>query len=203
MPALVGSGLTGCGHDGRTHDQGSDTSAGGETANGIGGQGGASRTPTCGESTAANIEGPFFQLGSPERTNIRAEEPGPRLLLTGIVTGLDCRPIEGALLDFWQADEDGVYDNEGAGFRGFQYTNARGEYELQTIIPGRYLNGSQFRPAHIHVKVTVGEVTLTTQLYFPGDPFNEVDAFIDFSLIVHVDEQRDDVTFASYDFVLG
>ena len=47
------------------------------------------------------------------------------------------------------------------------------------MLPGRYLNGAQYRPAHVHVKVSAaGHVPLTTQLYFPDDPYNAIDPFI-------------------------
>ena len=64
-----------------------------------------------------------------------------------------------------------------------------GSYSFKTIIPGHYLNGSQYRPAHIHVTVTAaGHKSLTTQLYFEGDPYNSIDPFIEDSLIMPPDE---------------
>ena len=40
-----------------------------------------------------------------------------------------------------------------------------------------YLNGSTFRPSHIHFKITPpGFNTLITQLYFQGDPYLSTDA---------------------------
>ena len=56
-------------------------------------------------------------------------------------------------MDFWQADEYGDYDNVGFNFRGKIITDENGNYNLETIIPGKYLNGSQYRPSHIHLKV--------------------------------------------------
>lgn len=157
---------------------------------------------TCGELTATNIEGPFFTANSPERNDIRAGLPGPRLELTGTVFDSNCRPIPGALVDFWQADADGGYDTVGDIFRGHQLTSDGGTYSLSSIIPGRYLNGSQYRPSHIHVKVTAGQRTLTTQLYFPDDPYNEIDPFIDFGLIVNVTGSQGEVTLATFDFYI-
>jgi protocatechuate 3,4-dioxygenase beta subunit len=198
-----GAGSGGAPSGARDSSGGTSSSSGGQTAQGgTQNTAGAAGGPTCGELTATNIEGPFFQESSPERTNIRGALPGHRLTLTGVVQGPDCKPIAGALVDFWQADEDGAYDNEGNTFRGHQLTDGAGQYTLETIIPGRYLNGAQFRPAHIHVKVSAGGQTLTTQLYFPADPFNDVDAFIDFSLLVAINEESADKTAASFDFVL-
>src|SRR5262249_59582752 len=52
--------------------------------------------------------------------------------------GRDCRPLAGALLDFWQADDDGSYDNQGFRLRGHQFTDAQGRYLLSTIVPAAY-----------------------------------------------------------------
>ena len=40
-------------------------------------------------------------------------------------------------------------------YRGLVQTDAQGVFELTTLLPGRYLNGSLYRPRHIHVKVYV------------------------------------------------
>ena len=54
--------------------------------------------------------------------------------------------------------------------RGFTITNDQGFYLFETIMPGKYLNGGNFRPSHIHYKITPpGFPQLTTQLYFEGD----------------------------------
>ena len=128
-------------------------------------------------ATPADIEGPFFKPSSPERTSL--VEPGTsgvRITLRGTIMDADCRPIARAIVDFWQADVDGAYDNETFRLRGHQVVAEDGRYELTTIVPGRYLNGSQYRPAHVHCKVYVGGTErLTTQLYFEDDPFNAVD----------------------------
>ncbi len=59
-----------------------------------------------------------------------------------------------------------------------------------------------YRPAHIHVKVSApGHAPLTTQLYFPEDPYNAGDPFIDRSLIMEVSPDRNALG-ARYDFVL-
>jgi hypothetical protein len=58
-------------------------------------------------------------------------------------------PAANALLDFWQANPNGAYDNTGYTLRGHQYTDANGYYTLTTIVPGIYPG----RTEHIHVKV--------------------------------------------------
>src|SRR5215510_9426420 len=66
-------------------------------------------TPSCvdkGTPTLAQTAGPFFKPRSPERASLL--EPGmggPRIVVIGSVLSTSCRPIPGALLDFWQADD--------------------------------------------------------------------------------------------------
>ena len=72
----------------------------------------------------------------------------------------------------WYARPDGSYDNDSSEmeYRGQFATASDGSWDVATLMPGKYLNGSDYRPAHIHVKVWVNGVeVLTTQLYFTGD----------------------------------
>jgi protocatechuate 3,4-dioxygenase beta subunit len=139
-------------------------------------QGQLSPTPVCGAGgspTLAQTEGPYFTPNSPERQSLL--EPGMKgqaLELTGVVLTRSCKPVARALVDFWQADAAGAYDNRGFRLRGHQFTDAEGRYRLRTIIPARY----SFRTPHIHVKVQApNRPVLTTQLYFPGEPGNARD----------------------------
>ena len=158
--------------------------------------------PTCGEQAEVNIEGPFFTPGSPQRRNLREPQtPGVPLSVVGRVLSPECRPLAGALLDFWQADDAGMY---GTKLRGHQFSNADGMFQLDTIVPGRYLNGATYRPAHLHVKVGIkGFMMLTTQLYFPGDPYNATDPFIRDGLIMQVDTTQTALVAATFDFILA
>jgi len=132
-------------------------------------------TPECADDddvTPAQTEGPYFKPNSPERTDIRASATGTKLLLTGTVVTTACKPVTRALVDFWQADAAGGYDNSGFGFRGHQFTDAQGRYQLEAVVPGLYPG----RTRHIHVKVQApGGRILTTQLYFPGESRNASD----------------------------
>jgi protocatechuate 3,4-dioxygenase beta subunit len=126
--------------------------------------------PSCDSGlTPAQTEGPYFKAGSPERITLLEEGmQGERLILAGYVLDQDCQPIPNAMLDFWQANENGDYDNNGYTLRGHQFTDEQGRYYLETIMPGLYAS----RPIlHIHVKVqpSSGQV-LTTQIYFPEQP---------------------------------
>ena len=158
-----------------------------------------SRLPTCGELTLPNIEGPFFLPGSTQRTIIGDSEGGLELILQGRVVTDDCVPVAGAMLDFWQADARGDYHP--IAFRGHQFTDDEGRYTLETVIPGRYLNGDRFRPSHIHVKVGARELgLLTTQLYFPCDPYVQGDPFFEPDLLLAYDATAKT---AAFEFVLG
>jgi hypothetical protein len=124
--------------------------------------------PACsGVLTSANMEGPYYSTGAPQRTSlIDPGMPGVPILILGRVFDQECNPIAGAKVDFWQADMNGDYDNAGYTLRGYVISGEDGYYDIETIEPGLYTG----RPAHIHVKVfdPDGKETLTTQLYFPG-----------------------------------
>ena len=153
------------------------------------------------EPTASNSEGPYYKSGAPERAVlVEPEMSGTRLLLTGQVLTTDCRPVAGAVLDFWQADDRGQYDNTGYTLRGKQFADEMGRYRLETIVPGRYPG----RTVHIHVKVSApGGPVLTTQIYFAGEPGNESDGLILPSLIVPLADAAGGGKAATFDFVLS
>jgi protocatechuate 3,4-dioxygenase beta subunit len=152
-------------------------------------------TPACGddddlEETIEQTEGPYFTPNSLERASLLEDGlPGTTLVVAGYVYSTECRPIEGALIDFWHADDAGVYDNEGYRLRGHQFTDADGRYELTTIVPGLYTG----RTRHIHVKVQApNNPVLTTQLYFPDEPGNASDGIFDPGLVIDMGEREDE-----------
>lgn len=160
-------------------------------------------TPTCDDGddpTIPQMEGPYFKPNSPQRTSlVQPGTPGVRLTVTGYVFGLACKPISRVLLDFWQADTYGTYDNTGFRFRGHQFTEANGAFKLTTIVPGLYPG----RTRHLHVKVQApGRPILTTQLYFPGEPRNNTDPIFDARLLMNV-RSVGNAKEADFDFVLN
>jgi len=162
-------------------------------------------TPACGdddEPTIAQTEGPYFTPNSPERASlVEAGISGTRLTITGVVLNTNCQPIARALVDFWQCDNAGVYDNVGFKLRGHQFTDGQGLYQLTTIVPGIYTG----RTRHIHVKVQApNRPVLTTQLYFPNEPGNARDGIYNASLVL--DDYQDTTggtKTASFNFVLN
>ena len=160
----------------------------------------------------SNILGPYYRPNAPFRNDLAdAATDGVRVEVSGRVLNTDCEPLTNALIDLWQADHTGDYDNDGVDdppdnafiLRGRLNTDSEGKYTFRTIIPGHYLNGANYRPAHIHVRVSAdGYAMLTTQLYFEGDPYNDIDPFIEDSLIMPLSDAGDEKR-ASFDFVLA
>jgi len=150
--------------------------------------------------TLAETEGPYFKANSPETTSLLQDGmQGTVLTVTGQVLAQDGTPIANALLDFWQANASGSYDNSGYTLRGHQYTDANGYYTLTTIVPGLYPG----RTEHIHVKVQApnGPV-LTTQLFFPGVAQNARDGIFDPSLVLNTLNGADGNQSAIFNFVV-
>lgn len=160
-------------------------------------------TPACHDSAAATLpqtEGPYFKPSSPERIElIETGMPGEPIELAGFVLTRDCKPVAGALLEFWQADDRGNYDNAGFRLRGHQFSDAEGRYRLRSIVPGIYPG----RTRHIHVKVQPrdGRV-LTTQLYFPGEAKNRADGLYRKELLVRTAKSEGRLG-GRFDFVVG
>ena len=142
----------------------------------------ANENETCDETTLDLYgQGPFYTPNAPQLVNNQlatADEPGTRLILSGIARSLDCTSvIPNMLIDVWHANDAGAYDNSGFNLRGKIYTNDVGFYQIETILPGKYLNGASYRPRHIHFRLTPpGGAMRITQLYFEGDTDIPADA---------------------------
>ncbi|MBA2248045.1 MAG: dioxygenase [Chloroflexia bacterium] len=154
------------------------------------------------EPTLEQAEGPYFTTNTPERTNLREEGVvGTMLTVAGFVVGLDGAPVPATQIEFWQADGDGVYDNEGYRLRGHQLTDDEGRFILETVMPGLYPG----RTRHIHVMVQApGRDVLTTQLYFPDEPSNAEDRIYDESLELEIQPEKleDGAAVGLFTFVL-
>ncbi|MFQ8431460.1 intradiol ring-cleavage dioxygenase [Amaricoccus sp. W119] len=125
--------------------------------------------------TPETTEGPFYVDPRLVRADITEGRSGAPLELRMQVVTADCRPIEGARVDVWHCDAEGLYsgyadqlgglDMRGETFlRGTQMTGRDGIAHFTTIWPGWYPG----RTAHVHYKVFLGRSeTLTSQLFFP------------------------------------
>ena len=176
----------------------------------IGRQGGGPQrdlTPAVADGDASGLtppqtEGPYFTPNSPEKpTLVEASTAGTHLILTGKVVRRNGTPVAKALLDFWQANPSGQYDNRGYYLRGHQFTAADGTYRLETVVPGLYPG----RTRHIHVKVQApSEAILTTQLYFPDEVKNSTDGIYDPRLLMkQVSAPNGGPVQATFDFVVA
>jgi protocatechuate 3,4-dioxygenase beta subunit len=190
----------------------SSTSGGSDGSSSSGGDESESSTGAaiC-EPTPEDIEGPFYRPDIPIGGDLDVHgDVGVPLRIEGRVLDDACAPLQDAIVEIWHAtpvapqgepgDVDATYDDS-AEFRyyGQVATDAEGNFAFDTLRPGWYLNGPQYRPAHVHAKVWVrGEERLTTQLYFDGDPFNDGDAW--FNPVMALVPDRDGV--ATIDFVV-
>jgi len=159
-------------------------------------------TPVCRDTddiTPPQTAGPFYKPRSPERKSLlEAAIQGNRIVLEGLVRSTKCKPVIGALVDFWQADSSGDYDNAGYRLRGHQFTDGAGRYRLETVMPGVYPG----RTRHFHVRVQApSRPVLTTQLYFPGEPENKRDFIFNPKLVIALRASAG-AKAASFDFVL-
>ena len=159
--------------------------------------------PAAAKPTEDNILGPYYREGSPFRGKITPPlEKGVVMVIRGRVWGFDTRkPLSGAVLDIWQANADGRYDNDDPASppakgvfvnRARLLTDETGYYEYETVHPGPYKTGpNSWRPSHIHYLVRhPGYKTLVTQLYFAGDRHNAADDFIKASLVITLKQSK-------------
>lgn len=153
-----------------------------------------------GVPTPAQTEGPYYKAGEPARTSlVDANVKGTQLVLTGYVLTQNCQAVANAVVEFWQADDAGQYDNQGYNLRGSQVTDAVGHYTLETIVPGIYPG----RTRHIHVKVQApGQPVFTTQLYFPDEAGNARDGIFRPEAVMNVKKDAKGET-ATFNFILA
>lgn len=119
--------------------------------------------------TSDDILGPFYIPNTAQGMQIAPEDaPGSILFMTGTIYARDCQtPVAQAKLEIWQASDGGDYSDDH--YRGTVLTDDAGNYSFVSVLPGKYLNGSQFRPRHLHYKASSAGTELVTQIYFEGD----------------------------------
>lgn len=133
----------------------------------------------------ASTQGPYYVDEKLNRSDIRSDptdgtvRPGTLLALTVNVSTIakgSCTPLEGAIVDLWQCDADGVYsdakdpryfDTTGKKFlRGYRVTDKDGTAKFMTIYPGWYPE----RTPHIHYKIRSPE-SATSSYEFVGQMY--------------------------------
>ena len=146
--------------------------------------------------TLTEKTGPVFghgliRTGDNDLTAQHLGDPvGERIYVHGRVLDEDGRPLQGALVEVWQANASGRYlhkvDSHDAPLdpnfsgAGRTLTDENGYYSFKTIKPGPYPWGNHYnawRPAHIHFSLFGAGILsrLVTQMYFPGDPLQPLD----------------------------
>jgi catechol 1,2-dioxygenase len=149
--------------------------------------------------TAPTVLGPFHVVESPAKElgdSIDAVGTGTPCVVTGRVTGADGSPLPHAVLDVWQANDQGFYDVQQPGVqeigngRGLFTSDENGEFWFRTIVPryypiptdgpaGELLRATGrhgFRPAHIHfIAKAAGHRDLTTHMFVAGSEYIESD----------------------------
>jgi len=148
-------------------------------------------------ATPTTVEGPFHIHGSPQfadGADMAKDAPGIPCFVAGVVRDLDGKPVEGATLDVWQTDGEGLYeaqrDVDGPWVRGVFRTQADGSFLIRTVAPVGYtipMDGtvgelmqrtkiSHYRPAHIHFAVEApGYHRIVTHLFQRGDRYLDTD----------------------------
>jgi protocatechuate 3,4-dioxygenase beta subunit len=131
-------------------------------------------------ATSSATQGPYWRPDAPFTTDL-TRQGGEVITVHGVVrSARTCKPIAGALLDVWQADHHGKYDLDYRGSEVFGRARIRsgsdGAFAFRTIRPAPYGSPGFMRPAHIHFVLSAeGHRSLTTQLYFEGDPYLDKD----------------------------
>ena len=153
-----------------------------------------------GGETESTVLGPFHVSNAPHYANganICLDGKGEPLWVAGCVRDADGKPITGATLDVWQANDDGFYDVQQKGvqpdnnLRGVFTADGHGRYSFRSVYPRYYpipddgtvgtmlkaLDRQPNRPAHIHFIVSApGFKPVTTHIFTPGCPWLKDDA---------------------------
>ncbi len=145
--------------------------------------------------TPRQTAGPFYPRVKPADQDLDltqiAGRPGRALgeviELSGRVFKASSAPLQGGVIEIWQANALGRYSHPGEpggaetdpNFQGFGKvrTGRDGAYRFRTVKPADYdFGGGSRRAPHVHFLVLdAAGRELTTQMYFPGEPLNEND----------------------------
>lgn len=151
-------------------------------------------------ASESTVLGPFHVEGAPELpmgANICLDAKGEDMVVSGRILDTEGKPVAGAVIDVWQANDEGFYDVQQKGIqpdfnlRGIFRTGPDGRYWFRAVKPKYYpipddgpvgkllgrLGRHPYRPAHLHYIITAGGFeTLTTHIFDPHDPYIGTDA---------------------------
>jgi protocatechuate 3,4-dioxygenase beta subunit len=145
-------------------------------------------------ATPNTVAGPFYRADAPDLppgASISRDGKGVPLAVRGRVTGLSGGALSGALVEVWQANGEGKYENQEPdrqpenNLRGRFRTDGLGRFWFRSVMPKGYalpadgpvgrlmaaLGLSADRPAHVHFRVSAeGHERLTTHIFDRADP---------------------------------
>ena len=122
--------------------------------------------------------GPFFPRefgqGASDLTVLDNRKiDGEIIEITGRVTQGDGAPLDNAILEVWQANPQGRFDDPGFLGWGRAATDSSGIYRFRTVRPGAY----EGRAPHVNLLIVFSGLMrqLQTVMFFEGEKGNEVD----------------------------
>lgn len=137
--------------------------------------------------TPSQTAGPFFSLGLnwEGAQNLVDPDQPQAVLLEGRVWDGAGEPVPDAMLEIWQADEDGRFPPESrVGWSGFgrSLTDEEGAYRFLTVKPGRVASAAgRIQAPHIELQIFGRGLLrqLSTRIYFPDErEANRVDPLL-------------------------
>ena len=112
-------------------------------------------------------------FGEPEQRSAT----GTQLVVSGVVRAADtCAVIPGARIVRWHSNRTGIYEDY---YRTLLISDAQGQYELRTIVPGIY--AGLRRHIHFHVSAE-GYQDLITQIVWDNASLSPALNAFDFAL---------------------
>jgi hydroxyquinol 1,2-dioxygenase len=151
-------------------------------------------------ASESTVLGPFHLPDAPELpmgADICLDQKGDPMFVHGRILDVAGRPVAGAKIDVWQANDEGFYDVQQKGIqpdfnlRGVFRTGADGSYSFRAVKPKFYpipadgnvgkllaaLGRHPYRPAHLHYIIEAeGFARLVTHVFDPDDPYIRSDA---------------------------
>ena len=119
--------------------------------------------------TAEMTLGPFFPREFAQGANDLTIVAGKRaegevIEITGTVPELDGKPLDNLVVEIWQADDKGRFDNPEFFGWGRAATDTKGVYRFRTIKPGAY----EGRAPHVNVLILYSGLMrqLQTTMFF-------------------------------------
>ena len=144
--------------------------------------------------TAGQEMGPFYPILRPadhdaDLTRLKGRNGaavGQPINVIGRIVDLRGNPIRNVQVELWQCNAAGRYAHPGdrtnpaaldPNFQGFARlaTDRNGQFKFRSVKPKDYNTPIGVRTPHIHFDIRGRSDRIVTQMYFPGEPLNDVD----------------------------